>query len=166
MMKHTHTMPGTFFIKFTLLLMACFYLAFPATAQPLNALRQQAEQGSAQAQYQLGRKYDLGQGIQQNYVAAASWYLKAAEQGHVNAQYSLADMYYQGDGIARDLEAAFSWFLKAAQQGNSHAQFNVAHMYYHGEGVQQNQQQAQLWMTRAAAQGDTKAQNALRDWSE
>jgi TPR repeat protein len=48
-----------------------------------------AEQGDAQAQYNLGIMYDNGQDVPQDYTAAASWYRKAAEQGHAQAQFNL-----------------------------------------------------------------------------
>jgi hypothetical protein len=40
-----------------------------------------AEQGSAQAQVNLGRLYENGEGVAQDPAAAMAWYRKAAEQG-------------------------------------------------------------------------------------
>jgi len=37
------------------------------------ALRRRAEQGDAQAQYDLGYAYDKGQGVPQDYVEAYKW---------------------------------------------------------------------------------------------
>ena len=48
-----------------------------------------AEQGDADAQYNLGIMYDEGQGVQQDYKVAVKWYRLAAEQGEANAQYNL-----------------------------------------------------------------------------
>jgi len=42
--------------------------------------RKAAEQGDADAQFNLGVRYDAGQGVQQD--MAAAWLRKAAEQGH------------------------------------------------------------------------------------
>ncbi|WP_277600823.1 tetratricopeptide repeat protein [Eikenella corrodens] len=53
-----------------------------------------AEQGNADAQYNLGVMYDNGQGVRQDYAEAARWYRKAAEQGYAKAQYNLGSMYY------------------------------------------------------------------------
>ena len=55
---------------------------------------QLAEQGNADAQYNLGVMYDNGQGVRQDYAEAARWYRKAAEQGNAKAQYNLGSMYY------------------------------------------------------------------------
>jgi len=46
-----------------------------------------AEQGLAQAQFNLGVRYDNGQGVPQDYKEAVKWYRKAAEQGDAKAQY-------------------------------------------------------------------------------
>lgn len=40
-----------------------------------------AEQGVAQAQYNLGVCYDIGNGVAKDYAEAVKWYRKAAEQG-------------------------------------------------------------------------------------
>ena len=47
----------------------------------LDALRQAAEQGDAEAQYSLGYRYATGVGVSQDYAEAARWLRLAAEQG-------------------------------------------------------------------------------------
>jgi TPR repeat protein len=51
-----------------------------------------AEQGSAQAQLNLGRMYENGEGVSQNRDAAMEWYRKAAEQRVGDAQAGRAAM--------------------------------------------------------------------------
>ena len=46
---------------------------------------QAAEQGNAQAQFNLGWMYANGEGVRQDPVQAVQWYRKAAEQGLGNA---------------------------------------------------------------------------------
>ena len=53
---------------------------------------QAAEQGNADAQFNLGVMYDTGQGVRQDYAQAVQWYRKAAEQGLADAQYNLGVM--------------------------------------------------------------------------
>ena len=52
-----------------------------------------AEQGSAQAQYNLALMYNFGQGVPQDYKEAVKWYRLSAEQGVAQAQYNLGVMY-------------------------------------------------------------------------
>jgi len=46
-----------------------------------------AEQGNADAQYNLGELYNKGRGVKRNKKTAQKWYEAAAEQGHVKAKY-------------------------------------------------------------------------------
>jgi len=44
-----------------------------------------AEQGNADAQYDLGAMYNFGEGMEQDNAEAIKWFLKAAEQDHADA---------------------------------------------------------------------------------
>ncbi|CAG9934166.1 tetratricopeptide repeat protein [Candidatus Nitrotoga arctica] len=73
-----------------------------------------AEQGNALYQYNIGRFYDIGKGVPQDYKEAVKWYRMAAEQGNAQAQSSLAFMYQNGDGVPQDYVRAHMWFNIAA----------------------------------------------------
>ena len=60
----------------------------PAVAS-LEQIRKLADEGNAEAQYKLGRMYEEGLGLPQDYKEAAKWYLKAAEKGNAQAQYKM-----------------------------------------------------------------------------
>ena len=47
--------------------------------------RKADEQGNAEAQYQLGRLYQLGEGVAKNDEKATDWFRKSAEQGYAEA---------------------------------------------------------------------------------
>jgi hypothetical protein len=53
--------------------------------------------------------YDKGQGVPQEYAAAARWYREAAEQGQNFAQYFLGNMYGGGKGVTQDYVLAHMW---------------------------------------------------------
>ena len=82
-------------------------------------IRRSAEQGYADAQFNLGLAYYRGEGVSQDYTQAVSWYRKAAEQGVAAAQYNLGVCYYKGEGVLQDYVQAVSWWCKAAEQGHS-----------------------------------------------
>jgi TPR repeat protein len=117
----------------------------------------EAEQGLADAQFNLGIMYANGQGVPQDYAAAMTWYRKAAEQGHGGAQNNLVNMYAKGQGVPQDYGAAVSWYRKAADQGDALAQFNLGLMYANGWGVPQDYVQAHMWWNLAADQGNAVA---------
>ena len=78
---------------------------------------QAAEQGNADAQFNLGVMYNNGQGVRQDYTQAVQWYRKAAEQGDAKAQYNLGAMYANGLGVRQNYKIAKEWFGKACDNG-------------------------------------------------
>ena len=79
--------------------------------------RKAAEQGVAEAQYNLGVMYDNGRGVRQDDAQAVHWYRKAAEQGNVEAQHNLGAMYANGQGVRQDHKIAKEWLGKACDNG-------------------------------------------------
>ena len=67
-----------------------------------NEIKALAEKGHADAQYELGKMYETGDDIPQDYKQAVYWYTKASDQGHPQAQYRLGYMYKQGQGVEQD----------------------------------------------------------------
>ena len=65
------------------LVFACSVLG--QTTATLDTLRQKAEQGDADAQYNLGIMYIAGDGIKRDENEAKIWLEKSAAQGHVEA---------------------------------------------------------------------------------
>ncbi|MDG2286187.1 MAG: tetratricopeptide repeat protein, partial [Alphaproteobacteria bacterium] len=88
--------------------------------------RKAAEQGNADAQFNLGVMYYNGDGVTQDYVEAAKWYRKVAEQGDAEAQNKLGFMYRKGEGVTQDYAEAVKWYRKAAEQENVMAQYSLA----------------------------------------
>ena len=133
----------------------------PQGADP-DKTRKGAECEDAQAQFALGLMYYKGEGVPQDYAAAAKWFRRAAEQGDAVAQNNLGVMYHEGKGVARDDAAAVKWYRLAAEQGDADAQFNLGQAAYHnGEGVPQDYAAAAKWYRLAAEQGFAHAQSSL-----
>ena len=76
-----------------------------------------ANQGNADAQYNLGIMYENGLGVIKNETQAVYWYQKAANQGYANAQHNLGIMYANGEGVIQDDKQAVYWFQRAVNQG-------------------------------------------------
>jgi len=69
------------------------------TQASLHEWKPLAEQGQADAQYNLALIYRDGDGVPQNYETAVMWYILAAKQGHANAQSNLTIMHAKGQGV-------------------------------------------------------------------
>ena len=117
-----------------------------------------AEQGDAEEQYKLGKRYATGDGVEVSASEAVKWYRKAAEQGHAEAQYQMG-RWYDGTLVINsntemhfefcanedeDDEEALKWYHKAAEQGHQDAKMWIKNH--------------DLW---AAEKGDAEAQYCL-----
>jgi TPR repeat protein len=130
--------------------------------------RKAGERGLIASQFNLGKCYSEGVGVEKNLQEGVRFYQMAAEHASsrepqvAQAQHNLGTIYGKGgEGVQQDLERAVQWYQKAAGQGYAAAQFNLANKYRAGEGVQQDFEQAARWYRKAAEQGDADAQHNL-----
>ena len=117
-----------------------------------------AHQGLPQGQYNLGKMYFKGIGVEVDEVEAVKWFTKAAEQGFCESQKKLAECYKEGCGVERDYAESFRWYSLAAESGDMDAQFCLACAFFDGEGIEEDQEKAVFWVRKAAEQGDSDAQ--------
>ena len=129
--------------------------------ESIKWFRKAANQGSANAQFNLGMIYANGLGVEKDEQKAVELFRKAAEQRDANAQCNLGWMYQYGQGVIQDYRKAARWYRKAAKQGLARAQNRLGDMYYLGRGVAKNDQEAGSWYHKAAAQGFVRAQYNL-----
>jgi TPR repeat protein len=120
-----------------------------------------ADEGNPQAQYAIGKLYESGQGVPQNYARAAEWYGRAAEQGLAAAQNNLALLHNNGRGVPRDPIRAVQLWQDAARLGHTQAQYNLGLAYYLGEGIALDDEEAARWFLAAAQAGLPEAQFAV-----
>ena len=76
---------------------------------PVQKLIRKANTGDAEAQFELARRYDTGNGVKKSYSEAAKWYRMAAERGHEKAQHCLSSCYAFGWGVEKDENASIHW---------------------------------------------------------
>ena len=131
------------------------------TELPIAVLRELAEASNAEAQNELGQRYETGRGVPQDFGAAVALYHQAAVRGNARAQGNLGAMYFNGTGVARDDDAALAWLRRAADQGDARGQNGLGAMYGTGRGVERNDAEAVRWYRRAVEQGYARAQNNL-----
>lgn len=137
---------------------------FRTNASPgeISRLRERAEAGDADAQFQLGKAYLNGNGVAQDDKLALAWYNKAVEQGNSAAANQLGLMHRLGRGVEKNEEEAVRWYHKGAKLGSAEAMFNLGACYYNGEGVGENPVKAFVWFLLAQEAGDSAAQDAVR----
>jgi TPR repeat protein len=83
-----------------------------------------AEGGDITSQYYLGRAYESGHGVTQDYAAAMTWYAASAARGDIIASdgmVGMAGLFERGDGVEQDLVRAKALYQQAADLGNETA---------------------------------------------
>jgi TPR repeat protein len=117
----------------------------------------EAESGDPSAQFKMGVRYELGDGVPQDYAQAAVWYRKAADQGRAHseatvlAQFALAVLYERGQGVPQNYAQAASWYRKAADRDHRGAQAALSVLHTAGKGVPQDLVAAHMWLNIAAS---------------
>jgi TPR repeat protein len=157
----------------TALIVVASLFVVPASAQNFNkgylaysqgdfatALREWlplARRGFTLAQYNLGRMYFSGEGVDQDYKEANKWFNRAATQQYPPAQNSLGILYNEGLGVRRDHAKATNWFRHGAEQGYTPAQISLGLQYAEGLGIKQDYTEAMKWFNIAAELGEAAA---------
>ena len=77
-----------------------------------------AEGGNPDAEHVVGLRYELGNGVPQNYALAANWFYKAAQHvpdlgGAGQGRNDLGLLYMDGDAVPKDYVQACMWFILA-----------------------------------------------------
>lgn len=116
-----------------------------------------AIQGNVDAQLRMAKRYEEGDGVDEDINIALDYYRKLGNNGNVEAQLHLGDLYFAGNGVDKDEKVAMEWYRKAANAGNADAQYNLGRMYYYGEGVNKDIKTAMVWINKSAAQGNAYA---------
>ena len=116
-----------------------------AQAKSVVELRRLADQGDADAQYQMGLRYHNGEDVPHDDAQAMQFYLRAAEQGHVTAQSALGAYYWAGRGVPEDLSKAYFWYEIALAGGDENSKSRL-------EGLASQMTQAQVSTARQQAE--------------
>lgn len=116
----------------------------PPSAQrvDIERLREAAEKGDLEAQFEIGREYEDNHN---NGTDAIAWYQKAASRGHAEAQASLGRMYFTGRGTKRNYEEAFFWYNVAARSGKPKEWADALRRYLSARQIDAVEMRAKEW---------------------
>jgi soluble lytic murein transglycosylase-like protein len=107
----------------------CLWLAIVLAAsqvhgsgkRPLDKARTAVAAADAAELTRLAQKYDLAQGVEQDFFKANQLYCRAARAGYAEAQFRLGWIYANGRGVPRNDAIAAALFAMAAEQGHEYA---------------------------------------------
>jgi len=118
-----------------------FEKAFPV-------LKEAAELGNPEAQYNLGYCYQAGIQVEQSITKSIKWFQKSAEQGYNNGLYQMMMAYGSGKGVEQDYEKAFNYAKQCASNNDETCMFNVINCYKEGLGTEKSISKMIEWANR------------------
>lgn len=138
----------------------------------LDSLNTLAENGDADALFELGYYYYMGYGFDgywnRKYTynfndrkKAVEYLKKSAAQNNTCAQYYLGLCYNNAFGVIEDSEEAFRLVKLSAENGNHEAQYMLGMCFKDGTIVKRDVKKAYEWFRLSAEQGNPNAQREL-----
>lgn len=125
---------------------------------PLDFAREQAKTGNEEAMYQLGQRYQQGNGVEQNIEIASDWWHKAAMKDYIPACYDLG-VYYVF--TKHDIERGMKWLNKAVDADYTLSYRVLGDIYFNGWGVDADTEKGIELLTKAAEQDHEDTQLRL-----
>jgi len=111
--------------------------------------------------YEMGKCYQDGEGVEQDYEKAYQYYKEAADLGNGDGYAGLAWLYGEGKGVEQDYAKNIELDKKGIALGSARAMNDIGILYYNGYGVAQDYGKAMEWYKKAADLGDTRAMNSI-----
>ena len=130
----------------------------------IDRLREKAENGDADAQYQFGCCCYWGERCEADFEESFRWYKLSAKQGHVKAQAALGKSYTWGVGVPKNFKWGVYWFKKAEEQlEDTCARHFLFLAYLNGRGCKQDTEEAIRLLKKDAKLGCYVSMSMLSD---
>lgn len=126
-------------------------------SEALPYLEEAANHNNDEAQFLLGKMYQLGLGTEIDYTKAVKWYEKSIVNENAKALNNLGLMYMNELGVDKNFPKAKVLFEKAAEKGLGIASFNLGMLYFYGKGVAKDRIKALEYLKKAEKKGHTGA---------
>lgn len=132
----------------------------PDMAKALVLIRRAADAGVTDAERDMGRALETGDGIERNLDAALVWYARAALKSDGFSMWRLGMAHVRGQGRPLDIVLGVDFLKRAVDAGSVDAMTSLAALLAAGDGVAQDFGVARALYQRAARAGQPQA---LRD---
>ena len=132
------------------------------TAEPKEAahwLEKAAAHADAEHEliYRLGRAYETGTGVTQDYTRSYTLYERAATQGNRDAFIRMAEAFQYGRGVEQQPKKALKFLRLASNRGSTEAMRRMTEVYRCGIGVTVSEDKALTWEDRAVVNKSASA---------
>jgi TPR repeat protein len=124
--------------------------------QAFDMYHKSAENGVADAQYQVAQMLLYCDGVPGSTAEGMQWLEKAAAQGHVEAARDLGLYLLDGEfDSQRDTGRALSLLERAGSDGDTLSMLTLGYLYLCGYGAPRNPEKAAYWYGQAADYGES-----------
>lgn len=130
----------------------------------IEELTELAEQGDADAQFDLGSHYLHGEFVEPDVEKALYYWVLAAKQGNVDALCELGEHYFYRDNSTMHYQTAVDYWKKAASHGSLKAHYYLSQCYFLGNGVSEDYHKAIEHCRIPAEKGIAEAQYLLGEY--
>lgn len=135
-----------------------------AIGKAMEYYEKAANQGNANAQYQLYTIFYDGYYVDEDEEEAFKWGMKAANQGMKEAEYAIGDAYRFGELGEENDEEAIKWYERAAEHGLAEARTTLGDIYERGGlNVQKNYKKSFEYYMQAAKEGVMSRLTSIAD---
>lgn len=133
----------------------------PDMARALVLIRRAADAGITEAERDMGRALETGEGIDRNLDAALVWYTRAATKGDGFSLWRVGMAHLNGEGRVQDTVLAIDYLKRGVEAGSADAMTSLAALLAAGDGVAKDFGMARALYQRAANLGQPQAHRDL-----
>lgn len=128
--------------------------------QAQHYFRLSANQGDADAQYELGYHLKYGWG-HWDPKEAIHWFRRSADQGDSLAMYELGDSYERGYGVVKDLKKAFDYYCRGAERNGEDAYLAMGRCLIYGIGTERDVNDGLFYYEKGLSKNLPKAKRLM-----
>ncbi|MGN7437227.1 MAG: tetratricopeptide repeat protein [Alcanivorax sp.] len=143
------------FAIFLLLLSPC--AAEAKEKWTVDSLKVMSDGNDPEAQFELGKLYMSGKGVDKDINEGLNLFMKSASAGYSKSQHVIGKLYRDGLYLKQSETNAREWFEKAAKQGYWVAQYDLAALYARYRSNKEAMILAYAWFDVLDKRGHPKA---------
>lgn len=150
------------FLPILLALLIILSPSLTHSSMPSGSAHDSMDSG-ANSEYEAGKNFLHGRGVEKDPVKALEHFQTAAELGHIEAPGAIGYFYSVGLVVDKDDAKAAEYFQKGSEKGSALAKFNLGRFHLDGKGGMSGSEKGLDLMEEAAAKGLPEAHAVLAE---
>jgi TPR repeat protein len=150
-------------LALTLLTTTLSLPAIFAQGAPSTTAAPDSTSSNKDSEYELGKNFLNGRGVEKNPEKALEHFNKSAELGHTEAPGAIGYFYAAGLVVEKNDAKAAEWFQKGSEKGSAAAKYNFGKFHLDGRGGLSDAEKGLALLEESAAMGLLEAHSTLAD---